>query len=153
MTYFVHTVTDLNNAKREIGDALIRLLNDTALKMDRDETADRRYLLEDLITRIADVATGTCGSDVSPFPAVMDSTRVTPAYALIGEQPGVNPADMSPLVKASVRETHNLQEFEGVRRHVWSGTTFGDGTCQARVNGGDLTCGLAFDNPVHDWWF
>lgn len=151
MTYFIHTARDLHRAKQEIGDALIGILNDAALKLE-DETRDRQLILEDLITRVTGVATGLGLADVTLYPAVQDANRITPAYALIGDAPTMNPAEMPPVVKASIRETHNLQEFEGVRRHAFSGVGSA-GTCEAKVKGGNLACGLKPTHDIHDWWF
>lgn len=83
MTYFEHTRRDLANAKKEVGEALLALADDTVRKMNDEEVEhDRTYLLEDLLTRIALVAKEV-GADLGLFPNVEDSMRVRPAYELL----------------------------------------------------------------------
>lgn len=67
MSYFQHTKKDLADAKKEMGEALLALVHDSAAKADADEGFDTGYLLEDLMGRVVELAKGT-GADVTLFP-------------------------------------------------------------------------------------
>lgn len=102
MSYFEHTKRDLAEAKRELGEALLALLNDTTQKMnDEDFERDRQYLLEDLVTRVALIAENA-GADVGLFPDVQDSMRVRCAYDLLDAVPdGETTQDITPALYSS----------------------------------------------------
>lgn len=70
-------------AKRELADLFCALADDTARKLN-SETYDRHLLLEDLLTRIAELADAE-GRDVSKgHLELMTAVRLRPAYE-IGE--------------------------------------------------------------------
>jgi hypothetical protein len=62
--------------RRDIGETILALADDTVRKMNDEEVEhDRTYLLEDLITRLAEIARQT-GAKVAVFPNVEGSMRV-----------------------------------------------------------------------------
>jgi hypothetical protein len=99
VTYFEHTKADLAKqraaglieGRREVAEYFAALAEDTSRKLSgataQDENAefdyDRQYLLEDLLTRIAEIATNYAEDMPLLFPSLMDNRRVTPAYPLL----------------------------------------------------------------------
>lgn len=94
MSYFVHTKRDLADARREIGEALLALADDTARKMNGempgDPNAEREYdsgyLLEDLLTRLSMIAE-EAGADPNLFESAADMRRPRLAYDLLDQEP------------------------------------------------------------------
>jgi hypothetical protein len=69
--------------RRDVAEAVLALLDDTVRKMNDEEVAhNRTYLLEDLITRLAEIAEKH-GADASLFPNVEGSMHVRCAYDLL----------------------------------------------------------------------
>ena len=98
MSYFRYTQRDLDNAKREIGETLAGLADDSSRKLD-DEDCDRQIVLEDLITRLCIIANEFAPGSIDLFeslanfrtPPIMDIVpipeSVRPQLSLVSNEP------------------------------------------------------------------
>lgn len=150
MSYFEYTKKDLADAKRELAELFCALADDTARKLD-DETTDRQLLLEDLLTRIAELADAE-GRDVARgFGNLYAGTRPVCAYPLLDAEPTRKVVEPG-LSAMNAREFHNAKTFDGVPRHPFEAGYTGM-SCDRMVsrNGYGENCGKSFDDPIHDW--
>lgn len=91
MTYFEHTKRDLAEARKELGELMLALADDTDRKMngelpgnpDAEHEYDRGYLLEDLLTRLVELAEEN-GAVRDLFPNI--TTRPVCAYSLLDNE-------------------------------------------------------------------
>lgn len=94
MTYFEHTKRDLAEARKELGELVLALADDTVRKMngelpgnpEAEHEYDRTYLLEDLLTRLSELVETEARVDLDLFPNVGESIRVRPAYPLLDNE-------------------------------------------------------------------
>jgi hypothetical protein len=93
VSYFQHTERDVTEAslagRRKVAEEFAALLEDTARKMNGEpgeETSyDYGYLLEDLLSRGAELAKNYAADMPKHFPALIDGARAVPAYPLLIE--------------------------------------------------------------------
>lgn len=72
-------------ARKNTGELLAALADDTSRKMD-DEAFDRQHLVEDLLTRLTEIAEAYAPGAVELFPSLNVFHGSTPVYELIPEE-------------------------------------------------------------------
>ena len=159
MTYIGHLRRKLANAKREAGEAILALADDSARKLD-DECADRQVILEDLITRLCLLSEEFAPGSAMLFESLDNYRGSSPQMPIAGQplRPHlvVVPDDAETAETISVREiveTHNSTSINGVKRHPFEASENHDG-CGLWVtrNGSEQECGVLTMDDVHDVW-
>jgi hypothetical protein len=170
VSYFEHTKADLAKqraaglieGRREVAEYFAALAEDTARKMngetatdpDAEKEYDRQYLLEDLLSRVFEIAKNYAEDMPELFPALADNRRATPAYPLlIEEKTAAGEQENTIDLTDAIRETWALQTFDGLPRHEHEGEP--DEKCRARVRPvyGDATpfvCGRYYGHEIHE---
>jgi hypothetical protein len=185
VTYFEYTAQDLANqraagiveTRQEIGEQILALLDDTARKLN-GETAtdpnaekeyDRGYLMEDLLSRLANFAGNFVPDAETLFPSVMDGRRATPAYPLLIEEQaperieeitqeivgGTVGKGKNPLSHA-IRAAAMAQTWSGYPRHGFERGTIDQFVCGAQIRsiynstGSPVTCNYRHNHEIHN---
>jgi hypothetical protein len=158
VTYFQHTKADLANARKdarkEIGEALLALADDSSQKM---ETEDRTYILEDLITRLVEVAK-ELGADPAIFEDLANFSGGVCALPLLFEAAKPELRIVKPIVSdETIIEAHNLETYDGgYPRHKYvQGFRHGCGAqikSTFNMSGEPVRCGRNSDHDIHEIW-
>ena len=165
MTYIGHLHRQLANAKREAGEAILALADDSARKLD-DECADRQVILEDLITRLCLLSEEFAPGSAMLFESLdnyrgssprmpIEPAPLRPHLVVLRNETtgnGKSPVTISP---ETIREVHNTTSINGVQRHPFESFEGASGfACTAMVmrNGSGEDCGLGPEHDVHDIW-
>jgi hypothetical protein len=150
MTYFQYTAQDLGvqraagieETRRDIGEKLLALVDDSVQKLNSEDELDQGYIMEDLLARLVEIAQRG-GADVTLF-ADTAGQYANHTYAYPITLPGTG----LPLADA-IRETWEAQKFNGIPRHEHAGMP--DDKCYRSF--GAQRCNAYFGAAVHETEF
>lgn len=152
MSYFEHTKKDVEDARlaarKEIGDVLAALADDSSRKMD-DENTDRQTVAEDLITRLVTLSKALGSDAAGLFDSLANFSHDNPMLPLDGEEVTAGSQDKTIDLTPAIRAAWEAQTFNGIPRHEHVGMP--DDRCYHSFSG--VRCNHYFGHAVHETVF